>query len=166
MKFRWIAAALIVALALSAGGLSYVCMREPMPQCAPGEDEALLWLRSEFKLSSEKMARIAQMHEAYQGSCEEHCRRIREARSELRKLQDVQAPASEIAAAEAKSNTATLTCTTSLETHLREIAGVIGGDEGQRYLSIVLPRIAHFEHAGAPNLDLDTKAKQHDHAHH
>ena len=166
MKFRWIAAVLIVALALSAGGLSYVCMREPMPQCAEGEDASLLWLRVEFKLPADKMARIAQMHEAYQGTCEEHCRKIREARSELRKLQTAQAAPSDIAAAEAKSTAVALVCTTSLETHLREIASVIGGDEGQRYLSIVLPRIAHFDHAGAPNLDLDTNAKPHDHAHH
>jgi hypothetical protein len=122
-------------------------------------------LRCEFKLPAEKMARIAQMHEAYQGTCEEHCRRIREARAELRKLQAAQAAPSEIDAAEAKSKAVALICTTSLETHLREIGNVIGGDEGQRYLSIVLPRIAHFDHAGAPNLDLDT-AGTHDHAHH
>ncbi len=166
MKFRWIAAAIIVALALGAGGFSYICLREPMPQCAEGEDEALLWLRCEFKLPAEKMARIAQMHEAYQGTCEEHCRKIREARVELRKLRDAQASASELAAAEAKANAAALTCTTSLEAHLREIASVISGDDGRRYLSIVLPRIAHFDHAGAPNLDLDTNAKPHDHARH
>ena len=166
MKFRWISAVLIVALALSAGGLSYVCMREPMPLCVDGEDSALLWLRVEFKLPAEKMARIAQMHEAYQGTCEEHCRKIREARADLRKLQSAQAAPSEIAAAEAKSNAVALICTTSLETHLREIASVIGGDEGQRYLSIVLPRIAHFDHAGAPNLNLDTNTQPHDHAHH
>ncbi|MBK9991015.1 MAG: hypothetical protein IPP19_09840 [Verrucomicrobia bacterium] len=166
MKFRWIAAALIVALALSAGVLSYVCLREPMPVAAPGEDDALLWLRCEFKLPAEKMARIAQMHEAYQGTCEDHCRKIREARMELRKLRDAKASASELAAAEGKSNAAALICITSLETHLREIASVMGGDDGSRYLAIVLPRIAHFDHAGAPNLDLDTNAATHDHAHH
>jgi hypothetical protein len=166
MKFRWIAAALIVVIALSAGGLSYVCLREPMPQCAEGEDAALLWLRVEFKLPAGKMTRIAQMSEAYQGICEDHCRKIREARADLRKLQSAQASTSEIAAAEAKSTAVALICTTSLEAHLREIASVIGGDEGKRYLSIVLPRIAHFEHTGAPNLDLDTNAKSHDHAHH
>lgn len=165
MKFRWIAAALIVALALSAGVLSYVCMREPMPQCAEGEDAALLWLRVEFKLPAEKMSRIAQMHEAYQGTCEDHCRKIREAQAELRKLRDAKASASELAVAEGKSNAVALICTTSLETHLREIASVIGGADGNRYLSIVLPRIAHFDHAGAPNLDLDTNAETHDHAH-
>lgn len=166
MKFRWIAAALIVALALSAGVLSYVCLREPMPVVGAGEDDALLWLRCEFKLPAEKMARIAQMHEAYQGTCEDHCRMIREARAELRKLRDAKASASELAAAERKSNAVALICTTSLETHLREIASVMGGADGDRYLSIVLPRIARFDHAGAPNLYLDTNAEMHDHAHH
>jgi uncharacterized membrane protein len=165
MKFRWIAAALIVALALGAGCIAYVCMRDPMPEVAAGENDALLWLRHEFKLPAEKMARIEQMHEAYQGVCEVHCRNIRAARTEVRKLRETQAAVSEIAAAEAKAREVDLICTTSLEAHLREIASVIGGDEGQRYLSIVLPRIAHFDHAGAPKLDLDT-AKPHDHAHH
>lgn len=167
MKFRWIATALIGALALGAGCLSYVCLRQPMPLAAAGEDDALLWLRCEFKISPEKMTRIAQMHSGYQDICEVHCRNIRLARAEVRKLKDAQADAAVIAAAETKSKEVDLVCTTSLEAHLREIAEVIGGADGQRYLSIVLPRIAHFDHAGAPNLDLDTKAQTHDHhAHH
>ncbi|MFT3783192.1 MAG: hypothetical protein QM790_14380 [Nibricoccus sp.] len=165
MKFRWIAAAVIIALALGAGCLAYVCMREPMPKMAAGEDESLLWLRVEFKLPAEKMARIAQMHEDYQGVCADHCRNIWEARAVVRKLKAAQASASDVAAAEAKAREVDLVCTTSLEAHLREIAKIIGGAEGERYLSIVLPRIAHFEHTGAPKLDLDP-ATAHDHAHH
>lgn len=164
-KFRWIAAALIFALALAAGCLAYVCLRMPMPEAAAGEDDSLLWLRVEFKLPAEKMSRIEQMHSAYQDICEVHCRNIRMARAEVRKLKAAQAAPAEIAAAEAKSKEVDLVCTTSLEAHLREIAKVIGGEEGQRYLSIVLPRIEHFDHSGAPNVDLEN-TKEHDHAHH
>ena len=140
-------------------------MREPLPQAAGGEDDSLLWLRAEFKLPAEKMERIAQMHSAYQDVCEVHCKDIRAARAEVRRLRAAQAAPAEIAAAETKSKEVDLVCTTSLEAHLREIAKVIGGEDGRRYLSIVLPRIEHFEHAGAPNLDLEN-AKTHDHAHH
>lgn len=167
MKFRWIAAVLIVALGLMAGGSTYLCLHKPMPVAKAGEDASLLWLRTDFNLSAEKMAQITQMHEAYQGICDEHCRKIREARDELKKLRTTQADHCDLAAAETKVVELDRACITSLEAHLREIAKVIGGDDGQRYLSIVLPRIAHFDHSGAPNLDLDTQAQTHDHhAHH
>ena len=167
MKFRWIAAVLIVTLGLVAGGSTYLCLREPMPVAAAGENADLLWLRCEFALPAEKMANIAQMHAAFQGVCDEHCRQIRDARAEVKKLRGAAAEHCDIVTAEAKVVELDRICVSSLEAHLREIAGVIGGAEGQRYLAIVLPRIAHFDHAGAPNLDLDTKAQTHDHhAHH
>jgi len=167
MKFRWIATVLILALGLAAGGSTYFCLRKPMPVACAGENASLLWLRMDFNLPADKMARIAQMHGAYQSICDEHCRQIREARVEVKKMRAASAEHCDIVAAEAKVAELDRTCVTSLEAHLREIAGVIGGDEGQRYLSIVLPRIAHFDHAGAPNLDLGTNDKTHDHhAHH
>lgn len=167
MKFRWMAAVLIAALGLVAGGSTYFWLRKPMPEACAGEDASLLWLRTDFKLPADKMARIAQMHAAYRGVCDEHCRQIREARVEAKKLRAASAEHCDVAAAEAKVAELDRACVSSLEAHLREIAGVIGGDEGKRYLSVVLPRIAHFDHAGAPNLDLDATDKTHDHhAHH
>lgn len=166
MKFRWIAAALIAALALGAGCIAYVCQRETMPKAAADDGDALLWLRHEFKLPADKMARIEKMHAAYQVVCEEHCRIIRNARVGLRKLREAQAPASEITAAEAKSKEVDLICTTSLETHMREIASVIGGEDGRRYLSIVLPRVANYDHAGAPGLDFESAKPHAGHAQH
>jgi hypothetical protein len=166
MKFRWIAAILIIALALGAGCIAYVCMREPMPEVAANDGDALLWLRHEFKLPADKMARIEKMHDAYQVVCEEHCRIIRDARVGLRKLREAKAPAAEITAAEEKSKEVDLICTTSLETHMREIASVMGGEDGRRYLSIVLPRVAKFDHAGAPGLDFESAKPHAGHAKH
>ncbi|MFT3868693.1 MAG: hypothetical protein QM715_09350 [Nibricoccus sp.] len=167
MKFRWIAAFLIFALGLVAGGSTYLCFRKPLPVASAGEDASLLWLRSDFNLPADKMARIAQLHEAYRGICDEHCRQIREARVTVKKMRAASAEHCDIVAAEAKVADLDRVCVTSLEAHLREIAGVIGGNEGERYLAVVLPRIAHFDHSGAPNLNLDTTDKTHDHhAHH
>jgi hypothetical protein len=166
MKFRWIAAAVIIALALSAGCIAYVCMREPMPEVASADEDALLWLRYEFKIPADKMTRIETMHAAYQLVCEEHCRIIRDARVGLRKLRDAQAPDPEIIASEAKLREVNLICTTSLEAHMRDVASVIGGEDGRRYLSIVLPRIAKFDHAGAPGLDFDSAKSHAGHAQH
>ena len=64
MKFRWIATVLILALGLAAGGSTYFCLRKPMPVACAGENASLLWLRMDFNLPADKMARIAQMHGA------------------------------------------------------------------------------------------------------
>ncbi len=160
MKFRLIAAALLTLLAMAVGCMSYFCLRQPMPASAEGDTDALLWLRHEFKLPAEKMQRIQQMHDAYQIACEEHCRNIRDARGVVKKLREANAPSPEIAVAEAKSQEFLAVCNTSTEAHMRDVARVMGGAEGDRYLSIVLPRIAQYEHGGAPNLDLKNQKPQ------
>jgi hypothetical protein len=167
MKFRALTTALVLFLAAAAGWIAYACLREsPRELTAGNHDDALLWLRSEFKLSGEKLARIEAMHAAYQIVCEDHCRAIRDSRRTLKQLRDAKAPPHEIAAAETKAKEVDAICTTSLETHMREIADVIGGDDGRRYLSVVLPRIAGFDHAAAPGLDLDSAKPHAGHHHH
>jgi len=166
MKPRSIAALLVLVMALGAGCLTYVCMREPTPSAPAGEDAALLWLRYEFKLGPAQMDRIASMHTAYRLICDEHCRLVREARTKLAGLRTTRASAREMADAEQALAGLDQLCVTSLEAHLRAIAAVIGGDEGLRYLSIVLPRVSRFDHGGAPDLNLGESCKQHDaHAH-
>lgn len=164
MNFRWIAAALIAAITLATGGLSYLCLRAPTPDS--GRDDALLWLRHEFALTADTMTRIEAMHAAYQVVCDEHCRQVRDARAEIKALHAASAGASDLATAHARAAALDLLCTTSLEGHMREVAAVIGGSEGERYLAIVLPRIASFDHTGAPSLDLDPADPHAGHAHH
>jgi hypothetical protein len=153
VNHRSIAAAVVIALTCAAGGIAYVWVREPLPASATGESDALLWLRREFKLSADTLARIEKMHADHQVVCEEHCRDIQDARRALRRLRQTQASAEELAAAEARLAEVNLVCTTSLEAHMRQIARVMGGEQGERYLSIVLPRVAQYDHAGAPALD-------------
>jgi hypothetical protein len=119
VTYRSIAAAVIVALASTAGGIAYVWVREPTPALAAGESDALLWLRQEFKLSADTLARIEKMHADYQVVCEEHCLNIQHARRAIRALRQAQAPAAEIASAEEKLAEVNRICTTSLEAHMR-----------------------------------------------
>ncbi len=165
MNHRSIAIAVILALACAVGGAAYVWVRPPQPGSTVAADDALLWLRQEFTLSADTLARIEAMHADYQVVCEEHCRNIQDARRALRSLRQAQAPGAEIAAAEAKLAEVNLVCTTSLEAHMREIARVIGGEQGERYLAIVLPRVARYDHAGAPALDFKNKPTHAGHAH-
>jgi uncharacterized membrane protein len=167
MKFGWIAAALIAVAALATGCITYLCMRESLPAGA-AQDDALLWIRHEFRLSPEQMAQIEARHAAYQVVCDEHCRLVREARATIATLHATTTDAASMAAAHARAEELDLLCKTSLEAHLREIAGVIGGDAGARYLATVLPRIAAFDHSGTPQVDLESSADPHagHHAHH
>lgn len=154
MKFAWMATALLALLACGVGATTYLLLAPPIE--ANSEDDALLWLRRDLQVPPETMARIENMHADYASVCEEHCRVIREARLAVQRLRDAQATAAELAAAEAKAKQVDLICKTSLEAHLRSVAEVIGGEKGQTYLATVLPRLAHFDHAGAPSLRLDS----------
>ena len=49
-------------------------------------------------------------------------------------------------------------CRDSVRTHVRTIAGVIGGEQGEQYLRIVLSNLEKFSHQGPPDLKLDTSA--------
>jgi hypothetical protein len=49
-----------------------------------------------------------------------------------------------------------LVCENAIAVHVREVAAQMSPDQGQRYLALVLPRIAGFDHRAAPDLDLNT----------
>lgn len=164
MTFRGKALGLIFLLAGAVGGATYFSLRAPMPKAAP--DDALTWVRYEFALSGEQMARIERLHAAYQGVCEEHCLAIQEARAQVRALKAAQAEPAVIAAAEAKAKEVDLICSTSLEKHLREIAAAMGDEAGRRYLAVVMPRLAQFDHSGAPDLGVNPTAHRAGHSGH
>ncbi len=161
MSYRWITAGAILAVGLVTGCLTYFCFHRPMPDGGGHSHDSLMWVREEFKLSGEKLARVEKMHEAYELVCADHCEAIAEARKELQRLRTANAPQSEIAAAEAKAASVDSLCVTSTQTHIKEVAAVIGGDAGRRYLSIVLPRVASFDHAAPATLDMQ-KTSTHD----
>lgn len=158
MNYRWITAGAILAVALLAGGFSYFCFHHTMSMSGlhGREHDSLMWVRHEFKLSGEKLARVEAMHEAYESICAEHCLAIAESRKALTRAQAAHGSPELIAAATAKIKEVDARCLASTEAHIREVAAVIGGEEGRRYLSIVLPRVANFDHKAPASLDLHT----------
>ncbi len=154
MNYRWITAGAIIALALLAGGASYLCFHHTMSVSAGQGHDSLMWVRHEFKLSGEKLAKVEALHEAYESVCAEHCIAIAESRAELKRLQEAKAAPADIEAASAKAKAVDARCIASTEAHVKEVAALIGGEEGRRYLSIVLPRVVMFDHAGPASLDL------------
>jgi hypothetical protein len=161
MSYRWITATAIIAVGLIVGCVTYFCFHRPMPDAEAHSHDSLMWVRQEFKISGDKLARVEKMHEDYELVCADHCQAIADARNELKRLRVANAPQAEITAAEAKAASIDSLCVTSTQTHIKEVAAVIGGEEGRRYLSIVLPRVASFDHAAPATLDMQ-KTSTHD----
>lgn len=154
MKFYAITALLIAAVTVAAASLGYLCLRSHGHH--HGGADTLTWLRTEFDLSPEQLARIEQSHRNYSVICAEHCAMIRDQRATINTLQAANAPESELHAAQAKAQQIDAHCMASVEAHVREIAAIIGGAQGERYLQEILPRLAHFDHAAAPDLMLNS----------
>ncbi len=162
MKYGWLTAGIIGLLALAAGCLSYVCFLRPAAAEKASDDDSLVWLRTEFKLSDSTFTRVKAMHESYEVICAAHCQAIADARRSLQHLRNTGASQLEIDAAMKQTSRVDAECRASTEKHVEAIAAAIGGREGERYLSIVLPRIAVFDHSAPATLDLQPHHSAHD----
>ena len=128
------------ACALSFG-VFYAVNREPADvRRAVSEGDALAWMRAEFRLSDAQFAAIKQLHEDYRAVCAGHCAAIMAAEKRG-------APHAEVAALEK-------TCVDAMTAHFRRVAALMPPGQDERYLAIVLPRIADYDHRGAPNVQV------------
>ena len=138
MKNLLITLALVVAACGAAFGVSYLAGGNAEMRAAAREGDALVWLRVEFQLSEAQFSAVRKLHEDFSIECSRHCAAIMEARER-------QAPASEIAALEKH-------CVDQMTAHFRRVAAQMAPAQGERYLRMVLPRIAGYAHEGAPNV--------------
>jgi hypothetical protein len=121
-----------------AFGVFYALNDEPAMHRAARENDAMVWLRTEFHLDETQFAAIKKLHDDYGAVCAEHCAAILAAKQRA-------APAGEIAALEK-------TCVDAMTAHFRRVATLMPAREGERYLATVLPRVKDYGHDGAPNL--------------
>ena len=132
---------LIVAGCALSFGVFYALNRDPTElRSALQEGDAMAWLRAEFQLNDAQFAAIKQLHEDYRVVCADHCSAIMAAEKR-------DAPKTEVAALEK-------TCVEAMTLHFRRVAALMPAGQGERYLTIVLPRIADFDHRGAPNVQV------------
>lgn len=129
---------LALAACLGAFAVSYFTSDAPVLSAAAREGDAMTWLRVEFRLSETQFAAVKGLHEDYSIACGKHCADIIDARER-------KAPAAEVAALEK-------VCVDSMTAHFRRVAALMPAGQGDRYLAMVLPRIAGYSHQGAPNL--------------
>lgn len=148
--------ATIAVLALAAAATGFVCYRlscDRALHAAAAKGDAMAWLRTDFHLTNEQFAAIRQLHESYTGICAEHCRLIQEAAKARNALKT--AGGSDLAAAERKLEELRTICETAIARHVRQVAALMSPADGERYLGLVLPKIASFDHTAAPDLHLN-----------
>ena len=148
------AVVLVVMLAAIAGGFTYGWMKGK-PETAPESFEAVSWMAREFDLTAEQLAQVERMHAAYRVVCDEHCRVIMESRTQLAQLRERGASAEVLEDAEASVVAADLNCRADLREHVRAVAAAMNGDAGERYLAMIMPKVAEFDHSAAPDLQLN-----------
>jgi hypothetical protein len=139
MRNLAITLAVLLAAAGAAFGAFYVMNDAPAIRRAADEGDAMAWLRAEFHLTDAQFAAIKRLHDDYAVVCTRHCRAIVRAKQR-------QASPAEIAGLER-------TCVEAMTAHFQQVAALMPPEEGQRYLAIVLPRVAGYDHQrGAPDL--------------
>lgn len=131
---------LILAVMLLAGAAAFFggkhlvtswCARHMAP---PTDD--LEWLRSEFRLTDDELARVRQLHDGYLPKCREFCEQIDARKRELQTL--LESPANPAGAVEQKLmdvGAARARCQAAMLEHFREVSQVMPPDQGRRYLA-------------------------------
>ena len=149
----------LAALLLLAAATGFVCYRlscDPTLHEATAKGDPMEWLRADFHLTDSQFAAIRELHESYSGSCAEHCRMIQEATRARNALKTAgRADPAALLAAEQKIQELRAHCETAITRHVRQVAALMSPDQGRRYLALVLPKIADFDHQAAPDLHLN-----------
>jgi hypothetical protein len=138
MKNRVATLLLALAAGLVAFGVFFFLGDDAALRRAAREGDALAWLRFEFHLNDAQFAAIKQLHTDYTVECSGHCAAIMAARERG-------APAAEVSRLEDA-------CVASIRVHFQRVAALMPAGEGERYLAQVLPRLAGYEHTGAPTV--------------
>ena len=139
-NFLFTLGVVLAACALSFGVFSALNREPPDMAQALRDGDAMRWLRAEFRLDDTQFTAIKQLHDDYRGVCADHCAAIMAAEKRA-------APRTEVAVLEK-------TCVDAMTAHFRRVAALMPAGQGERYLAIVLPRIADYDHRAAPNVQV------------
>jgi hypothetical protein len=148
--------ALVVVVAAATGFVAFRTTGDGAVARALAKQDAMEWLRADFKLTDAQFAAIKTLHDAYSVVCEEHCREIMRAvraRNDLKSAAPSDAAA--IAIADRRVEQLRLVCESAIATHVRECSAHMSPEAGQRYLALILPKIKDFDHQAPPDLQLN-----------
>jgi len=153
MNHACTARGLIALFAVTAAVVTFGLMRKPA--LAGGEDASVVWLQQEFDLNDAETAAVAALHASYRVLCDEHCQRIIARRREVVALTADQADPAEIAAATERLRQLDRQCREDLQAHVEAVAAAMGGSKGERYRTLIWPKVVAFDHSAPPDLRLE-----------
>jgi hypothetical protein len=144
---RWLLFILCAGLAAGAAFMitRWACAEKSLPL-----EDQLKWLKAEFRLTEEQAAEIQVLHDNYLPVCRTHCEKIREAR----KAAEVaaknggggEAGAKALEAARAELRRVEAVCQDATRAHLLRVAAVMEPAQGERFKSLVLPKLGNHNH--------------------
>lgn len=155
MKFLLSTVAVIALMAAGSGYVGYRLNCDPALHAAAAKGDTMEWLRTDFHLTDAQLSVIRQLHESYTSTCEVHCRMIQDATRARNALEAAHADKATLDAANSKLQGLRAVCEASIAAHVRRVAALMSAEDGRRYLALVLPKIAKFDHAAAPDLRLN-----------
>lgn len=130
----------ILAVVVLVGAGSYGITRLVVPP--PADEDQIVWLTREFKLTPAQAATIEALHLAYIPVCSDHCAAIVAARERLASSPADPNLRTEVLRLERICQEATLQ-------HVRAVAAHMDAAQGARFLALVEPRILRHEHHAA-----------------
>jgi len=154
MKYLIGTIAAIVLLALCTGYVGYRWTCDTALHAAVSKGDTMAWLRTDFHLSDSQLSEIRQMHDSYAGGCEEHCRMIQEATRARGALEAAHGDKAAVEAANERIQALRTMCEGAIAAHVRKVASLMSPADGRRYLALILPKIANFDHTAPPDLRL------------
>lgn len=138
MRNLLITAGVVVAACVLAFGVFFALNDDAALRRAARDNDAMAWLRAEFRLDEAEFAAIKKLHDDYGAVCGEHCAAIMDARERKE-------PTSEVARLEK-------VCVDAMTGHFKRVAALMPAEQGERYLATVLPRVSGYTHTGAPTV--------------
>ena len=154
MRHFWTTLVLVTALAVGCWLLVFRATCDPAAHAAVRAGDVLGWMRCEFQLTDAQFSAIRKLHEEHSVVCAGHCAAVAAARSRLAEVRRG-GDAAGIVAAAREERVALETCRQSVEAHVRRVAALMDPTQGERYLRMVLPRLAELDHAAPPGLTLE-----------
>lgn len=135
---------IIFLAGLAAGLLAYACLYltgSGRSTASAGTAPELAWIKTEFRLSDQQFARVAELHAAYRPTCAEMCRRIDEKNAALQKLlAATNSVTPEIQAALAEASRVRAECQAAMLKHVYEVSRAMPPEQARRYLAFMHER--------------------------
>lgn len=154
MKNLLTTAFLLVIVAAATSFVAYRLGGDPRLEAAIAQGDAMEWMRVEFNLTAEQYARIKTLHDSYAVECERHCAAIVEAERAKEAAESSGRP-EDLKALQQRVEELRLICETAIAAHVRRCAAEMSPEAGERYLAMVLPKIADFDHKAPPDVRLN-----------